>query len=252
MGLYREASKERNLKFKLSFKANLLRLSREFIHVVDLYWSQYKVTFTLGFIVLVFVLAFATRPTNIVTVFVPQEIRTIEEVIIQEPHPILANDISITSGFGFRKSPFHTGNKELFFHTGVDYASIRNDLILPWADGSVYSGGYNNKYGRYVTIWHKPYLMTLYGHMSEVHYYRGKQLTRYTPFGRTGSSGYVTGDHVHFEILFLYEEAWYRIDPEKCKLLNRDNYTYEELLDIFLLQVKEYGLERLKKRKGEF
>ncbi len=103
----------------------------------------------------------------------------------------------ITSGFGYRNSPFN-GNKE--FHAGVDI-SIRTGMpVVATADGIVSFTGVNGGLGRVVEIEHGYGLKTVYGHNSHIVVEVGKKVKRGDVIAYSGSSGNTTGPHLHYEV----------------------------------------------------
>ncbi len=107
---------------------------------------------------------------------------------------------TITSRFGYRTHPI-TGIYKL--HTGVDIAGagIGGKPILAANGGTVIKAGYNRGYGNYVVIDHGGGYSTLYGHASRLNVSAGQKVSRGDTLGFVGSTGYSTGNHLHFEIM---------------------------------------------------
>lgn len=108
--------------------------------------------------------------------------------------PVLA---SITSGFGWRSSPFHRGGH---FHSGIDLSVERNTPVLATADGVVVDSGRKGEYGIAVIIRHKAGIETLYGHLAKSTVREGEKVCRGQRIGLVGSSGRSTGPHLHYEV----------------------------------------------------
>lgn len=101
----------------------------------------------------------------------------------------------ITSGYGYRKSPF-TGLPE--FHQGLDIAAPSGTPILATADGVVAFVGSLASYGNVVYIHHGRRFATLYGHNSRSRVREGARVHRGDIIAYVGSTGRTTGPHVHY------------------------------------------------------
>jgi murein DD-endopeptidase MepM/ murein hydrolase activator NlpD len=99
--------------------------------------------------------------------------------------------------YGYRTNPT-TG--ELDFHTGIDIAAGYGTPVLAAADGVVVTADYDaDGYGIYCIIDHGDGNRTLYGHMSARHVNTGDTLNQGEEIGKVGSTGWSTGNHIHFE-----------------------------------------------------
>lgn len=101
-------------------------------------------------------------------------------------------------------------------HNGLDISSwgIRGANITAAAAGEVilvnnlcphdygksYSCGCGGGYGRYCIIDHGNGLWTLYGHQKNVNVKVGQKVNTGDILGQVGSTGFSTGDHLHFEV----------------------------------------------------
>ncbi len=102
----------------------------------------------------------------------------------------------VTSPFGPRRHPILGGNR---LHAGID---ISNSLGAPiWAAqaGEVIYSGTMRGYGNVVMIDHGGFV-TLYAHMSARGVTKGQVVTQGQKVGEVGSTGYSTGNHLHFEV----------------------------------------------------
>jgi murein DD-endopeptidase MepM/ murein hydrolase activator NlpD len=104
----------------------------------------------------------------------------------------------VTSGFGYRNSPF-TGKRQ--FHAGIDISTRTGTPIHAPADGVVSFSGRESGYGRMVVVNHGHGMMTRYGHLHKIKVKVGDKLERGTLIGTVGSSGRTTGPHLHYEVL---------------------------------------------------
>ncbi len=111
--------------------------------------------------------------------------------------PVKDDDIWITSGFGWRKSPF-TGLRE--FHKGLDISGRKGAPIISTADGKVKKVGYNRFIGRYVIIDHDERFSTKYGHLLKYCVKKNQDVKRGDVIGYMGTSGMSTGYHLHYEV----------------------------------------------------
>ncbi|MHB9038980.1 MAG: murein hydrolase activator EnvC family protein [Armatimonadota bacterium] len=102
----------------------------------------------------------------------------------------------ITSGFGYRVHPI-TGVYKL--HTGVDIGVRSGTSICAAANGEVILSGWMGAYGYAVVIDHGGGVSTLYGHNSRLLVRTGQQVSRGQIIAKSGSTGYSTGPHCHFE-----------------------------------------------------
>ena len=102
----------------------------------------------------------------------------------------------ITSGFGYRYHPI-LGVKKL--HTGVDIAVPQGTPVHCAADGYVSKAGWNTAYGNMVVVQHGSNIQTLYGHNSRLCCQAGQTVKKGEIIAYSGSTGWSTGPHVHFE-----------------------------------------------------
>jgi len=103
----------------------------------------------------------------------------------------------VTSGFGYRTSPF-TGRKEL--HRGIDILNKEGTHIISPANGVVKKVTTNSLWGLNITISHGYNVETQYGHLLEAAVKPGQQIKRGDPIGKLGKSGRSTGPHLHYQI----------------------------------------------------
>ena len=105
---------------------------------------------------------------------------------------------TITCIFGLRTHPI-TGVYKM--HTGVDIGAAGGTQILAANAGTVVSAGYNSAWGNYIAVDHGGGLSTFYAHMkSSALVAVGATVARGEKIGIVGSTGYSTGNHLHFEV----------------------------------------------------
>ena len=135
--------------------------------------------------------------------------------------PVRDKSIWITSGFGWRKSPF-TGLRE--FHKGLDISGRKGAPIIATADGIVKKVGYNRFIGNYVRLTHDGRFSTGYGHLLEYTVKKNQQIKRGQIIGYMGTSGMSTGYHLHYEVV----DNDKRVNPYNF-ILNRNEHSLTAL-----------------------
>lgn len=113
---------------------------------------------------------------------------------------------SLTSGYGFRVNPV---NAEDDFHAGIDIAADEGTPVLAAQDGLVVRTGYTRLRGYYVIVRHTGGVQTLYQHLSLIFVRGGESVTRGQTIAAAGSTGFVTGPHLHLELIL----DGIRVDP---------------------------------------
>lgn len=103
----------------------------------------------------------------------------------------------ITSGFGWRTSPWGEGNE---MHAGIDIANSMETPIVATADGEVVQTGWAGGYGNVVQLSHGNGIVTVYGHNSRIAVKTGEPVKKGQIIAYMGSTGRSTGPHVHYEI----------------------------------------------------
>lgn len=126
--------------------------------------------------------------------YVPQNLRE-GEVVVSAPARYPAYG-KLTSPFGPREHPV-TGGWD--FHTGLDIAAPEGADIYAAYPGTVTEVAWSDIYGNYVTLDHGGGLTTRYCHCSQVLAREGQRLRAGARVAEVGSTGLVTGPHLHFE-----------------------------------------------------
>ncbi|MFH1048077.1 MAG: peptidoglycan DD-metalloendopeptidase family protein [Patescibacteria group bacterium] len=124
----------------------------------------------------------------------------------------------ITQGYG---PTLITGfyNDAYKFHNGIDLAAYYGAPIRAALDGIVVASGSNGKYayGDWLAIRHSNGLTTLYAHLSAKAVSVGQTVSQGQIIGYEGSTGYVTGPHLHFTVYstntFKVEQRWFGLLP---------------------------------------
>lgn len=103
----------------------------------------------------------------------------------------------LTSGFGYRKDPISGVRK---FHNAIDIAAPRGTPVYAYTNGKVVTAGWGNMTGNYVVIDHGSGLRTKYLHLSSISVSAGQSVVVGQKIGGVGTTGYSTGNHLHFEV----------------------------------------------------
>lgn len=104
---------------------------------------------------------------------------------------------TLTSGFGYRRDPISGVRK---FHNAIDVAAPRGTPVYAYTNGKVVTAGWGNMTGNYVVIDHGGGLRTKYLHLSSISVSVGQTVKVGQKIGGVGSTGYSTGNHLHFEV----------------------------------------------------
>lgn len=106
----------------------------------------------------------------------------------------------ISSRYGQRDNPF--GGGKVQFHKGVDMAVPEGSSVFACKGGRVLGCGENRVYGKWIQIDHGGGMTSFYAHLSLVQdgIKRGKVVRAGDLIAKSGSTGQVTGPHLHFEI----------------------------------------------------
>jgi murein DD-endopeptidase MepM/ murein hydrolase activator NlpD len=105
--------------------------------------------------------------------------------------------LSLTSGYGYR---IHPVTRQFRFHSGIDLRA-RQDTVFTVMPGLIDFVGYDPVTGVHIRLVSGDFTV-LYGHLSQVFVLAGDSVNSGMPLGVTGSSGRVTGEHLHFSVSF--------------------------------------------------
>ncbi|MBI5893325.1 MAG: M23 family metallopeptidase [Deltaproteobacteria bacterium] len=114
----------------------------------------------------------------------------------------------VTSGFGFRNSPF-TGLKSM--HEGLDISNAMGTPVIAPGDGIVLKAERDAAMGKMLLINHGYGVITRYGHLSEIFVGIGKRVKRGEKIAAVGNTGKSTGPHLHYQV----EENSVPVSPYK-------------------------------------
>ncbi|WP_213999403.1 peptidoglycan DD-metalloendopeptidase family protein [Arsukibacterium sp.] len=106
----------------------------------------------------------------------------------------------VISSFYAQQHPFRQNRP----HQGLDFAAATGAPVSASQNGKVLiadADSLNSRYGKVVLIDHGHGYQTLYAHLDSFSVTAGQRINAGEPIGTVGSSGRVTGPHLHFEIL---------------------------------------------------
>ena len=106
----------------------------------------------------------------------------------------------LTSQFGYRRDPINGSGKQ---HAGLDFSAKTGTAVRAVGSGLVVKAEVMGGYGRIIFIDHGGGFITRYAHLNSIAVREGEQVNAGERIGTVGSSGRVTGPHLHFEVRVL-------------------------------------------------
>lgn len=100
----------------------------------------------------------------------------------------------LTAEYGDSNGPWASG------HTGLDFAATTGTTIRSIARGTVLSAEYDGAYGNKVVVRIASGVVLWFCHLDDTYVEPGDVLGAGTPLGEVGSTGNVTGPHLHLEV----------------------------------------------------
>ena len=110
-------------------------------------------------------------------------------------YPIVGTRLS--SKFGMRNHPVI---KKRRHHHGIDLAAPKNAHVRSIQSGTVVFADKRGGYGNLIVILHDNGLTSHYGHLNKISTETGSRVKAGELIGLVGSTGRVTGPHLHFEV----------------------------------------------------
>lgn len=104
----------------------------------------------------------------------------------------------LSGTFGYRYHPISHKPK---FHSGVDMAASYASIVRATASGTISFAGLTRGYGKRIVITHKYGFVTAYAHLTYIYVQPGHFVRKGQCIGFVGSTGYSTGNHLHYEII---------------------------------------------------
>lgn len=106
---------------------------------------------------------------------------------------------TFSSPFGYRKDPI-TGRTSM--HNGIDISNRTGTAIFAAGAGVVTYAGYDGNFGRVIIVDHGYGYESVYAHLKTMGASAGDTISKGEQIGTMGTSGRVTGSHLHFEIRY--------------------------------------------------
>lgn len=88
------------------------------------------------------------------------------------------------------------------FHPGIDLEADYGETVRASAAGVVVANSYDGGYGIKIDIDHGNGYHTWYAHLSRVLVADGTRVYKGEPIGLVGATGFATGPHLHYQIMF--------------------------------------------------
>lgn len=126
--------------------------------------------------------------------------------------PIRQENFRISSSFGYTRII----NGVSSVHGGVDFPAPAGTPVTAPNRGRVLYAGFLQLTGYTVVVEHGFGLKSWYYHMSDISCAEGDMLETGDPIGQVGSTGYSTGNHLHFGMSVggVYTDPWQYIDRD--------------------------------------
>jgi murein DD-endopeptidase MepM/ murein hydrolase activator NlpD len=125
-----------------------------------------------------------------------EEGESVEKVFLKAPVAFRYISSGFTTGLRW-VSAFNVATG----HRAIDYAAPMGTPIRAVGAGTVVYAGWNNGYGRYVSVRHNSTYTTNYAHMSRIAVGYGQKVSQGQTIGYVGSTGFSTGPHLHYEMV---------------------------------------------------
>ena len=133
----------------------------------------------------------------------PTEETTLPAAPADYVFPLENADAAVLDSFGYRTVPEGVAwqqSQKRAFHRGVDLEAEEGSAVLAVADGTVTVSTSDLVYGEQITIQHADGMLTTYCHLSERLVSAGDSVQQGQIIGRSGSTGWATGPHLHLEV----------------------------------------------------
>jgi murein DD-endopeptidase MepM/ murein hydrolase activator NlpD len=110
-------------------------------------------------------------------------------------YPLVGTRIS--SSFGTRTHPVRSVVRH---HSGIDLAAPHGSPIRAIQSGVIVFADPHSGYGNLIVISHTDHITSHYGHCDTIRVRPGQRVKAGEIIGTVGSTGLVTGPHLHFEL----------------------------------------------------
>lgn len=116
------------------------------------------------------------------------------------------------------------------YHTGIDLVGDSSKQILAVADGIVFKTGYDQTgWGNYIVILQLDGLYAIYCHLTNKFAITGEAVPAGTIIGTEGSTGQVTGSHLHIEFRKDYYDKYSTVNAADYLGIKNEVGDVEEL-----------------------
>ena len=96
---------------------------------------------------------------------------------------------------------FGESSKYQPLHTGIDIATPKGTPINPAINGTIiHAAEISWGFGKHIIIDHGDHLTTIYAHLDKIYVHQGQAVTTHNIIGTIGSTGWSTGNHLHFQV----------------------------------------------------
>jgi murein DD-endopeptidase MepM/ murein hydrolase activator NlpD len=126
--------------------------------------------------------------------------------------------------YGARFHPLFKVWKE---HKGLDFSAKEGTPVYATGDGQVLNAYVSDSYGKVVFINHGYGFETRYAHMSRFAVIPGEPVKRGQVIGYVGDTGYSSGPHLHYEVLYQGEH----VNPINFFQQDLSNSEYQKLIE---------------------
>ena len=133
-----------------------------------------------------------------------QEHKIVNNFNIRRFNP-LPGSVEEAGFMDFRHYYYHGKEISTAIHKGLDLAKIEHSKVYASNPGMVVAEKYEGIYGNTLFLYHGLGVYSTYSHLSEFIAKPGQKVYRGEVIARTGSTGGVFGDHLHFGI---YVQGW--------------------------------------------
>lgn len=131
--------------------------------------------------------------------------------------PVPYKNSYISAGYGYYDPE---GDGTYTMHPAIDIVVRENGInvsygknIIAAQSGKVLVRGYSDVGGNYITIDHGDGYRTYYGHCSKIIASAGQYVEKGEVIAYIGNTGYVTGPHVHFQVMQVKNGVVNRLNP---------------------------------------
>lgn len=131
--------------------------------------------------------------------------------------PVPYKNSYISAGYGYYDPE---GDGTYTMHPAIDIVVRENGVnvsygknIIAAQSGKVFVRGYSDVGGNYITIDHGDGYRTYYGHCSKIIASAGQYVEKGEVIAYIGNTGYVTGPHVHFQVMQVKNGVVNRLNP---------------------------------------